>query len=719
VSPIADDPSIAFGMPFLLHSILTGACALFLFAITGLAALRALGFWRNSIRVPSADILLMAPAVGMGVFLPISLVFTTLLRFSTGSVLLCWALTSATMWLLARRRPVDPLLDEVDAAADTPRRITIAATIVLILGAALAALVPTIQVYPFILHGGLYVFSPTADHVKVAFTDAIARGGLPLKNPLYAPRGDRILLSYSYGWYVLAAEIKKLSHSTGWQAEVALTWFTSFAVIGFLSAQACRLCCKARAGIWLILLFLVGPLSSDLLPLVLGDHWLALVGLPSTHGLELPWLQLAWAPQHAFSALAVVVLIWLMSIVMATPTIHWRFALAIGLITAAGFESSIWVGGVALAAAAPLLIIAALALRMSSRQYLRLGLTVGTATLICIVSIIPLLIGLKSGTSSFGDKPPIGLAVFPSTLLEDHLGLTGSAKTAARIVLYWIHLLPLSFGAIYLIGLPAMFLWRPQSLAQRTLHAMALAATVSFLLVSQFIRSTILANDLGWRAVNVPVMLMLVWAAIAITSLLDRSDLAPVKWRLLGCVAKLRDVAISCAIGILTLGLFATVRLVAQPIPILPAEAEEHRLFAQQAWAWEIVRRYTKPTDLVQASPDAFPDVTPWPISLPYHLMADRATAFACLGTGRAYAFRYPAIDANRQYHLIHDAFVAQPKPKTLQTLHDQLHIMAIVVTPQDGIWPTQVIEQSGLYRCVAATESYKVYVAEKLKKHS
>jgi hypothetical protein len=427
-----------------LHTLLAAACAMLLFGTAGGAALRMLGFWRKKNALPPAGVVLMAPAVGMGTFLPISFVFTTVLRFSTGSVLLCWLLFVAAAWLLAYRRPMDgeAELTEEDSAGSA-----MFAGVVLIVGAAIASILPAINIYPWIIHGGLYINIPTADHVKVAFTDGIAREGLPLKNPVYAPNGSRILLSYSYGWYIMAAEIKKLTRSTGWQAEVALTWFTSFGIITFLAAQAWRICGNARAGAWLILLFLIGPLSSDLLPLTLGPGWGPLVDLPANHGLELPWLQLSWAPQHCFSALSVVVMLWLMSIVLAAPRVRWRYALAIGLLAASGFESSIWVGGVALAAATPLLIGAAMSLRLPWRQYLNLVKVMAAAVVVCIGVTIPLLIALHSGTAKFQDKPPIGFAIFPSTLLEDHLGVSGNAKMAARIVLYWIHLLPLSFGA--------------------------------------------------------------------------------------------------------------------------------------------------------------------------------------------------------------------------------------------------------------------------------
>jgi hypothetical protein len=649
----------------------------------------------------------------MGCFLPLLFLFTAIAHFSQLSVIACWLGTIGFTLALAHFRPIDNGLDPGSAAGD--ERYAIAC--LLLLAAAIAALLPAINIYPWIIDGGLYCNTPTADHIKVAFTDAIVREGLPLRNPFYAPLGQRILLSYSYGWYVLAAAVKLLTHATGWQAEVAMSWMTSFSVITFLVAQAWRLTASPRAGAWLILLFLMGPLSSDLLPVVLGAKWLPFVGLPSNHGLELVWLQLAWAPQHVFSALCIVLMLWLISLAMASEQMRFRLAMTVGFLAAAGFESSIWVGGVALGAATPLLIAAALLQRLPWQRYRNLIALIAVAAVVCFVCSIPLLRGLSAGTAKFQDQPPIAFSIFPSTLLEDYLGLSGNAKLAARIVLYWVHLLPLSFGAIYVLGLPAMLLWRPGDARQRALRAVAIAATLGFLLVSQFIRSTILANDLGWRAVNVAEMFMLIWGGAAMAALTDRAGKVIARWNVGPRLRSLREPALALAFALLLLGLLSLVRGLSFPIPVWPADSLEHRLFAEQARAWAIVRRYTKPTDLVQMNPDGFPKVTPWQISLPYHLFADRSTAYACVGTGRTYAFRYSQLDNDRQYLLIRQAFYSRPRVLAIRALRFRFNVKAIVVTPQDGVWRSDAIERSGLYRRVAATDAFRVYIARSARR--
>ncbi|MBE9563327.1 MAG: hypothetical protein IMF12_10755, partial [Proteobacteria bacterium] len=126
--------------------------------------------------------------------------------------------------------------------------------------------------------------------------------------PYYAPNGETIPLIYYYTWHFLASQIKLIANVTGWQAEVAFNWFTGFATISFLSALAIRITKKAITGFLLLLFALAGP-PADLLPMLLGPRWENLIGYPPVHGLEVLWMQMSWVPQHVFSALALVVLL--------------------------------------------------------------------------------------------------------------------------------------------------------------------------------------------------------------------------------------------------------------------------------------------------------------------------------------------------------------------------------------------------------------------------
>jgi hypothetical protein len=52
-----------------------------------------------------------------------------------------------------------------------------------------------------------------------------------------------------------------------------------------------------------------------------------------------------------------------------------------------------------------------------------------------------------------------------------------------------------------------------------------------------------------------------------------------------------------------------------------------------------------------------------------------------------------------------------------IKALFTRYQVKAIVVTPEDGVWKTRAIEDSGLYHCVASTDAYRVYIAGRAKK--
>ena len=673
------------------------------FSIAGIAACRALGVSGGEKTMLGRW--MMAPALGLSLYTPFAFLILSLIGFSVAKVLITWAIFTGSALAVATLRP------RITTGLLFPE-ITNRHAAMLIVLAMLWGMMPASLIYPFPDNGALYTNTPLADHVKIAFTDAIVREGMPLKNPFYAPAGKRILLSYSYGFYLAGAFVKSICHSTGWSTEVAMTWFAAMAMVLFLAAIASAIAGSAAGGFWLVMVSAIGFCSFRVLPLILGTQCGWLIGVLE-HGLEVLVVQLSWAPQHTVAALAVIVLLWLCSAVLAETTVWKRWIVAIALAAAAGFEDSSWVGGVALAAAVPILLLSAALLRLPRKHYLRFAATIASAVLVCAGMIVPLLRTYLAGKQQGRQDRPIALAIFPTTLLEQCLSLHGVSLSLARIVLFWVHLLPLSFGVAYLVGLPALIWIIPRSLGERTFKAVALAATIGFLLVSQFIKSTIRENDLGWRAVNVPVMFLSIFAAVAIADLLNPRTNAGARY--LTRWIPPRAVSIPIALALLTLGLFSTGAWVGIPRPQADQTAEQlqmHEAFAHQQDAWRAVRHWTKKNDLVQANPNAFSKLPPWSISLPFHLFADRSCAYSCEGTGKTYAFRYSWEENTRQGELVASIFSANPKRSAIQKVRQDLNVKALLVTPADPVWKSQAIEKSGVYRLAAATADYRVFVA-------
>ncbi|AUI68038.1 hypothetical protein BLE401_04525 [Beggiatoa leptomitoformis] len=546
------------------------------------------------------------------------------------------------------------------------------------------------------------------DHAKVALVDSIAREGLLPVNPYYAPDGETIPLIYYYTWHFLASQLKMLSAINGWSAEVAFNWFTGFAVIGFLSGLAIRISQKVMAGFFVLLLGICAQ------PFVLTDffgEWIAGKLLLPDHPAEVLWLQMAWVPQHVLSALAVLMGLFLMARLLTKTTLQPVYAAILGLTVATGFGASTWVGGIGLAFASPILLLAILLLRLPFVQYLTLIknslIALGMTTLFSL----PLLISQVSGPSLAESQLPFGFEIYNSTALASREVFKGQL---IHIIAFWVQYLPLSLGISYLLGIFGLFAYRGQNEEARNFHYLSVAGTIGFLLVTLFIKSTFWNNSFGWRAVLPPLMLLLIWAGVAAslpyTAVLThwREKALFVRWR------RAIPVILTCGI---TIGILATIRIMHLPLHFQNATPEEislHQGFLKQYQAWETVRTLTQPSDIVQSNPDGYLALTPWPATLPYALFADRKIAYANIEYATVFAYRYDAEKNKQQYQIIRSAFAAPVEAKTLLTLRDQYNIKALLVDQHDSIWQSPYIEQSGVYQLAYQNDDYKVYLANK-----
>ena len=186
------------------------------------------------------------------------------------------------------------------------------------------------------------------DHSKIAMIDAMMRQGLPPVDPAFGAAGPHGQLFYYYLWHYSAAELALPLHVSGWEADIALTWFTAFASLSLLMGVAVWLSKQSMAAIWVVGLAAAASLRT-VLSWIFGTYALEPFLAPPTGFAG--WLfQAAWAPQHLMSA----------SCVVAAMLLVARYAqrqsalllLALVLVVVAGFESSTYVGGITFAIAA-------------------------------------------------------------------------------------------------------------------------------------------------------------------------------------------------------------------------------------------------------------------------------------------------------------------------------------------------------------------------------
>lgn len=683
---------MSFATEFLQHSLVGIGASLLWFGIPGWLCLRLL-------RVEPHPLgWLAAPALGLGAFGGFSLWFAFVFGHTAPLLVLAWLLFCGAIWLLETQRedpPPTPWTGEVSPGW----------ALGLTLGAAAWALIPSLMIYPVVHDGGLFTSVVIFDHAKVAMTDAIAREGMLPLNPYYAPEGERIPLIYYYAWHFMASQFKLLLGVSGWAIEFAMTWLTAFAALGFLLFLVVYVAKTARAGGWLLLFALCGPVM-DLIAWLPPPLRTGL--LPPDPHIEVLWLQAAWVPQHVLSALMVVVIIFLLARLLAhAPRPHVHAAL-IGLLAATGFGASTWVGGIGLGMALPAFVLAVMKLRLPLARYWELGQLFALALLVCVVAAMPLLISQASGPSLTESRLPFGSWVYPSTpLFENH-----SWGRLAHVVFFWIQLLPATLGIVYLAGMFGMFARvHTRDALERAFWALSLAGVIGHLLVAQFAHSTFWNNTFGWRVVLVPVMLLLVWSAIALTELSTGGE----RWRGWARSPRVRKtLSILATVG-LTLGIFITLRVFHPPTPgYEPPSAEElalRRGFLEQRAVWAKVRELTGPTDLVQANPDGYLDLTPWPATLPYALFADRPTAYANREYATVFAYRYDPDVNEQQRARARELFSAHASPETIRYFHSILKVKAIVVDALDPAWHSDALAQSGLYRVAFESPRARIFL--------
>ena len=211
--------------------------------------------------------------------------------------------------------------------------------------AAALAILPALGVWPKLDEGGLVLAEPLFDHSKIAIVDDIARLGLPPGNPFFGEAGA---LAYYYLWHFSAAVVAALVGANGWEADIALTWFTGFASLALMMGLAVQLGGQRLAAPLVVLLSLAAslwPLLRLLFPADFIDGALSQSPWPRS------WIfQASWVPQHLASASCVVFAVLILSRLGERRS--WPLVPLLAVVVAAGFESSAWVGGVVFAAAA-------------------------------------------------------------------------------------------------------------------------------------------------------------------------------------------------------------------------------------------------------------------------------------------------------------------------------------------------------------------------------
>jgi hypothetical protein len=626
----------------------------------------------------------LEPALGWAVFTALALPAQMLLgltRLSTAGLLI--VATAAAVVVLARRPRGLPILPRLPWWAFGL--------------AALIAAVPLAGLTPRHVGDGVIIGFASADHVKVAMIDEMTRLGLPAGNPFFGLHGARGTLSYYYLWHFGAAQLSSLTGVSGWEADAALTGFTAYAsmllmmgLTGWIGARFAPFAAVTTPWSRGVAITAVGLLSvagnlTPVLALILGKARLGRT-FAQYRDLETWITQASWVPQHLASAGCVVMASLFLLERLETPRLGRT--LVVGVLAAAAFGSSAWVGGVTFAAIAAGIGVTALALAGRGR---RLGflLCAVASGLIALTLAAPLLwsefgtVAARQGQSPMAFHPFEVIGSLEPRRLRRLLDLPA----------YWLVLLPMDLPAVYLPGVAACWavfrrLWRgaPSVMGLGLGVLMVISFAVSWLLIS-----TIGNNDLGWRALLPGVMVLTPFAGVGLAyGLRTRRVFAVAAVLILLAISFPEDTAVG---------------------DITALRSDEAADFAASPAMWADVRRFAGPADRVANNPGDLDSIAGYIVNLGWALLSNRSSCYAGTETARAYV---PLTAAGRKAldEQFDRVFSGDAEPGDVRQMAQDYGCRVVLVTDRDDAWTDDPFADSPYYRLGDQAKRWRIWVA-------
>jgi hypothetical protein len=619
----------------------------------------------------------MAPVVGWAVHSTIALPLFFVLPFSATNVLTAAGLTFLAAVAASLTTRADASVSPVPASVPAWAYAL----------AALLAMAPAAAVLPKIAGDAVYLAAPIFDHAKVALIDDMMKLGLPPGNPFFGDP-DHPRFSYYYLWHFSAAELALAIGISGWEADVAMTWFSAAASLAMMMGLAAWI--GGREAAILVVIFSATASARVALWWIFGVQNVgAVVGRAAGFA---GWLfQAPWVPQHIMSAASVVAAVVLMSELARRCSA--LLVVTLGLTVAAGFESSTFIGGVTFAAAAPAAALVLLG-QVGARRRLRFIAALAVAAALSICLVVPLLRDQLATMAARAAGAPIALQFYP--VLGEYF--SERLRVALDLPAFWLILLPIELSAVYVIGMIALaqFSLAGKLDGDRKRAVLALAAlAVASLAVSWLFASTIAdSNDLGWRAVLPAAVVLTAFAAAGMA-----------RW-----IAARAGIAVVASAVAIVLGLPGGIDLIRSDIAgyVEP----DGRLFAKAPELWAAVRRHSTADERVGNNPLFLQEMTLWPVNISWALLAGRRSCYA----GREVVFVYTSLGPRRTEEV--DAqfirvFAGDGSPADVRDLAANYDCRVVAVTAADGAWSRDPFAGSPLYRLVEEkAERWRIYRA-------
>ena len=548
--------------------------------------------------------------------------------------------------------------------------------------AALVAIGPALSVLPKITPDGVALAAPIYDHSKIALIDEMVRTGVPPANPFIGGAGAGHI-AYYYFWLFGAAQLALLSGASGWEADVAATWFTAFAALLMICGLAFHLSGGRRSAVVFVF---VAALCGSLRPVIDATFGSARVDrvLETATGFGGFLLQASWSPHHVAAGASVVVAILLLGPLARRST--WNVAVTLGLVVAMGCGSSLWVGGFTfcLCAFAAGLVLWTRADVANHRLFV---VTVVAAAALAIVLVAPLLLEQLHSAALRGETFPVRVA--PYVVLSS--AIPDSMRRLLDVPAYWLVLLPIEFPAVLLLGIVTALRFKSDRVAPLT------AAALASFCASSFLTSTVGDNnDLGWRAVLPGLMILMAFAGAGFSRALTQQKI------------------VVTAAGLLCLAISAPDGLALVRSNAIGERSADAQRFADAPALWAAVREHTATDERIASNPRMTSSLAPWDISLSWALLAHRRSCYA--GDELVLAFAPLSRRARAAASGLFDrVFAGTASAADVTSLKEKFHCRVIVLTPKDGAWARDPFATDATFRRVAELDGkWRIYRADR-----
>ncbi len=658
-------------MPSTLHAVCAALAALVFWTAVGYPVLRRC--------LPHATALPLAPIAGWAMHSVVALPVFFAIPFARTEIVATGVAALVAAWALARFESSNGEAVRPSAQIAIPRAAWIGALIV----AALCA----VAILPKPVGDSIFLANAIFDHSKVSMIDEMARSGLPPVNPYIQHDGASGHLVYYYLLHFSAAEIVRVFGITGWEADVAMTFFAAFTSLAAMMALAVRLAGRAGASLWVVVLALSDSMRGVLID-IWGSHdvdrWIMPAG-----GFQTWFFQTSWVPQHLAGTTCVLLSLMLMVRLAERPAVIP--AVVLGLVVAAGFETSTWVGGLVFAVCASL-VVPFLVARTAVARRSWLMASLAAAAVIALLFAWPFLIDQVRASAARGARFPIAVQA------QQVLGgaLPAGWRRWLDPAAFWLLMLPIESAAIYLVGMAGVVVARREVACPATARTALSAALAGALACAWLLASTLAVNnDLAWRAMLLASTLLIVFGGVALSSWVQRR-----RWPFLALAALP-----------LLLGLPETVKQIQRDV--FGSERPDSRAFADAPALWERVRASSGVDERIANNPLALRSLTPWPINLSWSMLSDRRSCYATWELTQVFSSiphdRLRTIDT-----LFVDVFAGRGNADDVAALADVYDCAVVVLTPQDGAWNDDPFRDGRRYRLVdERPDRWRIYRRE------